>query len=197
MADVSTSDRPPSRVRDEIILEAQRLEERTGDSSKGHHCAAEGWNQRGFRLGLPTAIISAVTSLAVFAQAAKDIWWVGFLAVALSILVTILTTLTTFLNPNEQENAHTTAAHAYDRLNNDARMFATIECWSANATEEVLTAKLFELVERKNKLNQDSPQIPPWAWKDAQARIAKGETTYAVDKAKTTPPAAIPAAERN
>ena len=61
-------------------------------------------------------------------------------------------------------------------------MFGTIECWSANATEEALTAKLFDLVSQKNKLNQDSPQIPPWAWEEAQERIKKGETTYAVDK---------------
>ncbi|MEH2609606.1 SLATT domain-containing protein [Bradyrhizobium sp. AZCC 1693] len=188
MADVATSDRPPSKVRDEVILEAQRLEERTGDSAKGHHVAAEGWEKRGFRLGLPTALISGVTSLAVFAQASKDIWWVGFIAVGLSILVTILTTLTTFLNPNEKENAHITAAHAYDRLNNDARMFSTIECWRDNATEEALTAKLFELVERRNKLNADSPQIPPWAWAKAQERIKKGETTFAVDKKPESAP---------
>jgi hypothetical protein len=53
MADVSTSDRPPSKVRDEVILEAQRLEESTRDSSKGHHCAAEGWSKRGHQLGIP------------------------------------------------------------------------------------------------------------------------------------------------
>lgn len=187
MADVLTSDRPPSKVRDEVILEAQRLEERTRDSSKGHHCAAEGWSKRSNQLGIPTAIISGVTSLAVFAQASKDIWWIGIIAAGLSISVTILTTLTTVLKPTEKENAHVTAAHAYDRLNNASRMFWSIECWSANATEESLAAKLNGLVEQKDKLNQDSPQIPPWAWEDAKTRIAKGEATYAVDKAK--PPA--------
>jgi hypothetical protein len=186
MADVSTSDRPPSKVRDEVILEAQRLEERTRDTSKGHHCAAEGWSKR----GIPTAIISGVTSLAVFAQASKDIWWIGIIAAGLSISVTILTTLTTVLKPTEKENAHLTAAHAYDRLNNATRMFCSIECWSANSTEESLAAKLNDLVEQKDKLNQDSPQVPPWAWAVAKERIAKGESTYAVDKAKPAAPAA-------
>jgi hypothetical protein len=97
-------------------------------------------------------------------------------------VVTVLTTLSTFLSPNEKENAHLTAANAYDRLNNDARMFWAIECWSATSSEEALTAKLTELVERKNKLNSDSPQIPPWAWNLAQERINKGEATYEVDK---------------
>lgn len=96
------------------------------------------------------------------------------------------------LNPNEQESPHIAAAHAYDRPNNNARMFGTIECWSANAIEEASTSKLFDLVDRKNKLNQDCRQIPPWAWKKAQERIAKDATTY-VDKAKSSaPPAEIP-----
>lgn len=63
-------------------------------------------------------------------------------------------------------------------------MFWSIECWSANATEKSLAAKLNDLVEQKDKLNQDSPQIPPWAWEEAKKRIAEGEATYAVDKAK-------------
>ena len=190
---VETSDRPPSNVRDEVILEAQRLEESTRDSSKGHHCAAEGWSKRGHQLGIPTAIISGVTSVAVFAQASKDIWWVGALAAVLSITVTILTTLTTVLKPTEKENAHLTAAHAYNRLNNATRMFWSIECWSASATEESMAAKLNDLVAQKDNLNQDSPQVPPWAWTMAKERIANGEATYAVDKAKPpAPPAELP-----
>ena len=182
MADISTGDLPPSKVRDEVILEAKRLEERTRDSSKGHHCAAEGWTKRGMQLGVPALIISTITSAAVFVQAAKDLWWLGIIAGLLSVLVTVLTTLTTFLKPNEREGAHLTAANAYDRLNNDARVFASIDCWSATSTEAALTAKLNEMIERKNKLNEDSPQVPPWAWNMAQARIKKGEADYAVDK---------------
>jgi hypothetical protein len=87
-----------------------------------HHCAAEGWGKRVFQLGIPAAIISAITSAAIFVDAAKDIWWVG-VAAALSVIATILTTLNTFLNPSEKESAHLTAARAYDRLNNDALMF--------------------------------------------------------------------------
>lgn len=201
MADASTGDRPPSKQRDNVILEAQRLEERTRDSMKGHHCAAEGWEKRGVNLGIPTAIISGITSLAVFAQAARDTWWVGAIAALLSVIVTALTTVTTVLKPTEKQNAHLTAANAYDRLNNDARIFWSIECWNPNATDELLTAKLLELVDRKDKLNSDSPQIPPWARKMAEERIARGETDYTVDLNRTpaksaitpaTQPAALP-----
>jgi hypothetical protein len=190
MADVSTSDRPPSKVRDEVILEAQRLEESTRDSSKGHHCAAERWSKRGNQLGIPTAIISGITSLAVFAQASKDIWWIGAIAAILSVIVTILTTLTTVLKPTDRENAHLAAGNAYNKLNNATRVFWSIECWTATATEESMAAKLNDLVAQKDALNAESPQVPPWAWAMAKERIAKGESTYAVDKAKPPAPAA-------
>src|ERR1700682_6233711 len=193
MAEISTSDRPPSKVRDEIIREAKRLEERTRDSSKGHHCSAAGWGKRSNRLGIPALIISGVTSAAVFIQAAKDIWWLGITAGVASVLVTVLTTLTTFLNPNEKENAHLSAANAYDRLNNEARMFWAIECWAADSTEEALTAKLTGLVAEKDKLNADSPQVPPWAWEMAKERIKNGEATFDVDKESPPPAPALPA----
>jgi hypothetical protein len=50
-----------------------------------------------------------------------------------------------------------------------------------------------ELIERKNKLNSDSPQIPPWAWNEARERIKKGESEYAVDKLNRT--SSLPAPE--
>ncbi|WP_441259487.1 SMODS domain-containing nucleotidyltransferase [Bradyrhizobium sp. 521_C7_N1_3] len=43
-----------------------------------------------------------------------------------------------------------------------------------------------------NLARQTIRQIPPWAWKEAQIRIAKGEATYAVDKAKPAAPAPAP-----
>ncbi|MGY4626814.1 hypothetical protein [Bradyrhizobium sp. USDA 4486] len=58
----------------------------------------------------------------MFAQAAKDYWWIGLIAIALSITVTILTTLATFLKPEEKQSAHFNVAIAYDKLNGEARM---------------------------------------------------------------------------
>jgi hypothetical protein len=186
----STGERPTAKTLPQIIAEAKRIEERTRDSMKSHHCAAEGWDKRGVQLGVPTAIISGITSLAVFAQASKDLWWMGVIAALLSVTVTILTTLTSVFKPEERKNAHLTAANAYDRLNDEARIFWTIDCWAENATEETLTARIKELSARKDKLNSDSPQPPPWAWKMARERLAAGEGDYAVDQPS---PTAVPA----
>jgi hypothetical protein len=162
MAEIKTGELPASKARDEIIREAKRLEESTLFSFKGHHHAARGWTNRHLWLGIPTVVISALIGATAFSQYAKEYPWVGVAAGLLAILVAILSGVTTFLNPNDKESAHFIAAHGFDKLNNDARMFWSIECWQEES-DEVLTSKLRELVESKNELNSSSPQIPPWA----------------------------------
>jgi hypothetical protein len=185
MAEIKTDERPASKARDEIIREAKRLEESTLYSFKGHHQAARGWGNRHLWLGIPTVVISALIGATAFSQYAKEYPWVGVAAGLLAILVAILSGVTTFLNPNDKESAHTIAAHGFDKLNNDARMFWSIECWREVA-EDVLTSNLRELVERKNELNSSSPQIPPWAYKRAKAGIEAGEAAFQVDRQEAT-----------
>lgn len=99
----------------------------------------------------------------------------------MAITVAVLSGITTFLNPNDEESSHLAAAHGYDRLNNDSRLFWSIECWQENS-DEILTSKLRELIDRKNELNSTSPQIPPWAYERAKVGIAAGEAIFEVDK---------------
>jgi hypothetical protein len=176
----STGERPASQAHQEIINEAKRLEETTLYSMKGHHCAARGWSWSNLWLGLPIVIISAIASAAAFTQAAKDYSSVAVLAGILSTIVSVLAAINTFLNPKEKENAHLSAAHAFDKLNNDARLFWSIECWQS-AADETLTEKLRTLVGRKNELNANSPQIPDWAYRKAKKGIAAGEASFQVD----------------
>jgi hypothetical protein len=181
MAEIKTDERPASKARDEIIREAKRLEESTLYSFKGHHQAARGWGSRHLWLGIPTVVISALIGATAFSQYAKEYPWVGIAAGLLAILVAVLSGVTTFLNPNDKESAHLVAAHGFDKLNNDARMFWSIECWQEES-DEVLTSRLRELVERKNELNSSSPQIPPWAYNRAKVGIEAGEAAFQVDR---------------
>jgi hypothetical protein len=198
MADQKTGERPASKALDEIIREAKRLEESTLFSMKGHHVAANGWSNRHLWLGMPTVIISALVGAATFSQYAKDYPALGLIAGLLSIIVTVLSGITTFLNPNEKENAHLNAAHGFDKINNDARLFWSVDCWQ-EASDAVLTSQLKELVDRKNELNSSSPQIPDWAYQKAKAGIEAGEADFKVDKTDnqlSSPPlpSALPAA---
>jgi hypothetical protein len=143
-------------------------------------------------LGIPAVIISAVVGAAAFSQYSKDYPWLGIVAGFLAISGAVLSGVTTFLNPNDKENTHVTAAHAFDTLNNDCRLFWSIDCWREDS-EEILTSKLRELVDRKNELNSTSPQIPQWAYKQAKAGIDAGEAKFQVDsEAPATPPAPGP-----
>jgi hypothetical protein len=94
--------------------------------------------------------------------------------------------VTTFLNPNKREASHLAAAHGFDKINNDARVFWSVECW-LEESEIVLTAKLKELIDRKNDLNNKSPQIPNWAYQRAKKGIIAGEAEFKVDQRPALP----------
>jgi hypothetical protein len=186
MVEVTTGERPASKALDEIIREAKRLEESTLYSMKGHHVASNGWSRRNLMLGLPVVVISALVGAATFSQYAETYPALRTIAGLMSLAVAILSGITTFLNPNDRENAHLNAAHGYDKLNNDARLFWSVDCWQ-EASDAVLTSQLKELVDQKSALNSSSPQIPNWAYTEAKKGIEAGEATFAVDKVVEKP----------
>ena len=127
MPEIKTGERPASKARDEIIRETKRLEETTLYSMKGHHCAARRWGGMNLWLGIPAVIISAVVGAAAFSQYSQEYPLLGIVSGFLAISGAVLSGITTFLNPNDKENAHVTAAHAFDTLNNDSRLFWSID----------------------------------------------------------------------
>jgi hypothetical protein len=78
-------------------------------------------------LGIPAVIISAVVGAAAFSQYSQEYPLLGIVSGFLAISGAVLSGITTFLNPNDKENAHVTAAHAFDTLNNDSRLFWSID----------------------------------------------------------------------
>jgi hypothetical protein len=183
---ISTGEAPQSKAKPQIVDEAKRLEESALYSSKSHHNAAAGWGKAHLWLGLPTSVLSTGVGAASFAQFAKQSPEIALIAGCISIAVAVLSGITTFLNPNKRETAHLTAAHGFDKINNDARVFSSVECW-LEESDVILTAKLRELIDRKDDLNSKSPQIPNWAYKKAKAGIEAGEADFKVDKPPRPP----------
>lgn len=91
------------------------------------------------------------------------------------------TALITFVNPNERHRRHCDAGNAYKALNNDARLFRTVDCGLA-PDPVALATKLKELNQRRNDLNQGSPLIPRKAFETARRGIEDGEATHQVDQ---------------
>jgi len=93
----------------------------------------------------------------------------------------VLTAITTFLNPKEKSNTHLVSGNNYDSLLSRVRIFWTIDCWRENS-EEILTLKLKELSEERERLNRECPQVSKRAYKKARKGIQEGEANYKVDK---------------
>jgi len=175
-----TLEKVVSITREEIIKEAKRIEESTLFSSKGHFAVAAIWNQLHLWLGIPTVILSGVSSTIAFSKDSNhSIVAIGMI----SIIIAALSSLMTFLNPNEKSLSRLRCGNCYDSLQNKVRIFWTIDC-KQEISEQVLYEKLKYFSEQKDRLNQDSPQIPQWAYKKAKKGIESGETIYAVDVTK-------------
>lgn len=173
---ISTKEKDISKTKVEIIKEAKRIEEACLYSSKGHFAASSFWNKFHLYIGVPTVILSAIVGTAFIAQIDKY----KVIAGVISLLVAALTALITFLNPNEKADKHLSSGNYYDSLQNKVRIFWTIDC---NSTEdnEILTGKLKDYSEQKDRINQTSPQIPWFAYNTAKKGIERGEAEYSVD----------------
>lgn len=173
----STAEVEPSQTKDEIIKESKRIEESTLYSAKGHFVAARFWSYFHLIIGVPIVIISAVAGLSILSQIDKTKTISGILTIS----VTALSALMTFLNPNNKSNSHLNCGNSYDALNNKVRIFRTIDCWKEKS-EDVLTEKLKYFSEQKDKLNTTSPQVPWFAYQLAKRQIASGQADFVVDK---------------
>lgn len=174
---VSTEESSASKTREEIIKEAMRIEESSLYSSKRHFNAAALFGWVHLSLGLPMVVLAAVAGASAFSRFDTD----GTLTGTLSILVVILSSMSTFLNPNKRAAEHTNAGNKFDALLNKVRIFRTIKCW-AESSDKVLSDRLKRHSEDKDTLNHSSPQTPWLAYCLAKRGIRKGEGKYRVDK---------------
>ena len=173
--EITTSqERVVSRPRQEVIKEAKRLYQDCLYTSKSHFIEARFWQNLHLWIGVPSVILAGVAGTLAFAD-------VKLLAGILSMVIVVLTSITTFLNPKEQANSHLTAANNYDSLMTKIRIFWSIYCW-IEETDDVLTERLRTYSEERDKFNRECPQPFKWSYKAAKKAILEGESEYFVDK---------------
>ena len=100
--------------------------------------------------------------------------------------MTALTALLAFTNPNERSSTHSQAGNEFDSLRNRTRIFWSIECWDED--DQVLTTRIKDFSDEKDRLNRNSAQVPWLAYRLARKGILAGEAEHAVDVASTDPP---------
>jgi hypothetical protein len=172
----TTAEVSVSKAKDEIIKEAQRIEEALLFSSKKHFDSAQYWSIFHMFLGLPTVVLSAVAGAEAFKQFDKQHVLAGYLSISVAVLSAIMT----FLNPNERASKHSSVGNDYDSLMNKVRIFWSIDCWREES-EQVLTKELKYFSEQKDKLNKSAPQPLWFTYLTARQGIESGQGKYAVD----------------
>jgi len=153
--------------------EAERLEEDSTYSSKGHFNAADTWVRRHYFLGVPATILGAIAGATLIRSQPE-------LATCLTLLASLLTGLMTFLKPNEQASMHRTAAGQFLALRKDLHFFREVELLDTKKLNE-MPGKLKALLSSCNELNQKSPSIPRRAFVAARRGIEDGEATNKID----------------
>lgn len=166
-------------IKEKIMKEARRVEEDSLYSAKGHFIAASFWSNFHLWMGVPTAVLAVIAGASAFLEFASH----NIVAGILAIIVTALATVTIFLNPNEKANSHQNAGNRYNSLRNKSRIFCDIYCYGENPDQELVKV-LEELVKHRDELNQNSPQIPRWAYEKATKGVEEGEASYKVDERK-------------
>jgi hypothetical protein len=175
MSEIATSsERIVSKPKEEIIREAKRLCENCLHTSKSHFMEARFWQNLHLWIGIPTVILAGVAGTLAFADVRQ-------LSGVLSMVVVVLTSITTFLNPKEQANTHLTAGNNYDSLMTKLRIFWSIDCWREDS-DDILTERLKTYSEERDSLNRECPQPFKWAYNKAKKGIEEGEAEYLVDK---------------
>lgn len=160
-------------MRDKLVVEARRIEEDSLYSSKGHFEAAALWGRVQFGLGLPSAILAAITTVLAFADVGV---WAGILA----LIVVALASVMTFLNPSQQRGLHQTAGDRFHTLRSEVRFFREIDL-AGNMTEAKLVHRLREISYEYQEVRSQSPGIPRLAYWNAKRGIERGEANYEVD----------------
>lgn len=176
---LTTAERSVSKTKEEIIKESKRIEETLLYSSKGHLTAARVWTNFHVWIGIPIVVFAALAGVSALSKFDTN----NIVAGLMALLVATLSSVMTFLNPNEKASTHLNAGNNYDALMNKIRMFWSIDCWR-DESEQVLTERLKFFSEQKDRLNQSSPQIPRWAYLKAKKGIQSGEADYKVDSVK-------------
>lgn len=167
-------------MRERLISEAQRIEEDSLFSAKGHFSSATVWGKVYLWLGIPSAVLAAIAGVSALSTFDNS----DVVAGVLALIVAALAAITTFLNPNERTNLHHASGTRFNSLRNNARIFREIDCESQDPDDELIR-KLKELATRRDELNEQSPQIGRWAYQRARKSIEAGEARYEVDQVNT------------
>ena len=172
---------------EKVLLEIQHHLEDTETSKLAHWHASSVYSRRHkYYLGLPATLISIILTWLL----STNIDWTRLssslssmmpqIPMFFSLVVTVLSSLSTFLHFNELSRRHKETA---EKLHSIWR-----ECknWSTDFPDESMCETAVHMVkqyrQRINEINYDAPPIPRWAWKSVSKQKKEGSTSYKIEE---------------
>jgi hypothetical protein len=149
---------------DRMRAEAKRIKEASLLAAERHYAAETPWYHWNYSLGIPSTVLAAAAGAAAFSK-------YGVVAGGISIVVAVLSSLTTFLDPNKRASIHHASAKAYEALYHSAGFFYRFESLNDNADTEDLEQKLSALNSAFLELNKSSAAIGGRAYRIADENI--------------------------
>jgi hypothetical protein len=150
-------------------------------TGRGHQQAGTRYHTLNHWVGVPSAVLSAVSSsgAALTAIFGANAAWTA----ALAIIATILTSLRAFLRTDKLAEEHSLKGRRYISLRNDIRIFRDVDMKSDHVVDD-LKSQLENFRKRYNDLNEIPPLvIPRRDYLAAKKTIAAGESSYEGDRA--------------
>ena len=160
---------------EEILKEADRINESVEQSSVQHFIAAKCWRSVHFILGIIATIAATISTALIFSKG--EPLWPGLLAVAVAIIAGLIT----FLNPKSHADMHHGKGVDYQQVGAKTRILVKIECPQTD-DEKHLVNQLKALSEEKFDLDRRPPSTPGGVfYRLAKRSMARGETRFRVD----------------
>lgn len=152
--------------------ECQRIEEDATYSSKGHYNASSSWSKKHYWIGIPMVVFSTWAGVDIFT---KNLEYAGYL----SLVVTTLASLQTFLKAYDKSIQHKNSADELNHLKNEVRRLRKIKI--EILSEEKLMEELDVLAGKYSQIIRVSLSISNYAFRKAKKGIEEGQSKYLTD----------------
>lgn len=163
-----------NHLKNQVVLECERIEEDSEQSAKRHFNAASRWSSYNGWLGIPSVVIAGIASAVSFAA-------LPVLSGIFAATAAALTAVLTFLKPAERSASHNSYGNQYLRLRNETRLFREVELPTIKQADE-LSERFKPFAERRDDLNDGAPMTTDQDYTKANQGILDGQTEYKADK---------------
>jgi hypothetical protein len=135
---------------------SEKLLKDTYIRAEEHNLAAEDWGQVFLTLGLLSTVLAAIAGASIFTNVPQWITAAG----VISLAVTVITGVATFLNGEQKSTVHFNAGVGFLVLSNQSETFLDIDLKLKNVKNvEELAKTLKQLTDRRDELIKNSPRV--------------------------------------